>query len=312
MNRLVPEKNLSTAMLSMRGGMWVRISSLWPEYWELTKPRLSFLVLVTTFVGYCMATVGRLDWALLGHTMLGTAFVAGGAAALNQWIERDLDARMKRTAERPLPSGRLASLEALVFGAMLTVMGMLYLVWTVNLLVAFLTCVTLSSYLFLYTPLKTRTPLCTLVGAIPGAIPPMIGWAAVEGRLGFGAWLLFGILFCWQMPHFYALARMYREDYEQGGFPMLTVLDREGTRTGREIVFYILALINISLLPTFIGMTGMLYFGGALALGVVFLVFGLLAAFHKTVVSSRKLFLASIFYLPAMLLLMVADKVTLY
>jgi len=305
MNESIPAKT-STDAITWREG---RLSAVLPEYWELTKPRLSFLVLVTTFVGFCMASAGRLDWIRLLHTMLGTGFAAGGAAALNQWIERRLDARMKRTVERPLPAGRLMPMEALIFGVSLCIVGLLYLTATVNLLASFLTAMTIVSYLFVYTPLKTRTPLCTVIGAIPGALPPMIGWSAVEGRLSFGAWLLFGILFCWQMPHFYALARMYRDDYELGGFPMLTVVDREGTRTGREIVFYILALLNISLLPTFVGMTGYLYFTTTLLLGLLFLAFGLVAAVRRTIVSSRKLFLASIFYLPAVLLVMVADKV---
>lgn len=278
------------------------------DYWEMTKPRLTFLVLVTTLVGFCMGSRAPINWMLLLHAMLGTAFVAGGAAVLNQYLEKDLDARMKRTEDRPLPAGRLEANDALVFGASLSVLGMLYLVWRVNLLTAFLAAFTLSSYLFAYTPLKRKSPLCTLVGAVPGAIPPMMGWSAAQDSLGTGAWILFAILFLWQMPHFYALAQVYREDYARGGFPMLSVLDPDGRRTGVEIIAYTLALLPTSLAPSLVGMTGHLYFWGALLLSLGFLAFGIAAAKRRTIPSSRKLFLASIFYLPFILILMVANK----
>lgn len=278
------------------------------DYWELTKPRLTFLVLVTTLVGFCMGSGSPINWWLFAHAMLGTALVAGGAAVLNQYLERDADARMKRTQDRPLPAGRLSPGDALVYGAGLSVAGLLYLVWRVNLLTSFLAAFTLSSYLFAYTPLKRRTPLCTLVGAVPGAIPPMMGWSAVNDSLATGAWILFAILFLWQMPHFYALAQVYREDYARGGFPMLSVVDPEGKRTSLEIIAYTLALVPVSLAPTFIGLTGSWYLVGAVLLGLGFVAFGLASARRRSIESSRRVFLASIFYLPFILILMVADK----
>lgn len=278
------------------------------EYLELTKPRLTFLVLVTTLVGFCMALKGPLDTMLLFHTILGTALLAGGAAALNQFLERDLDARMKRTGDRPIPSGRLPAGDALLFGAGLCVAGLFYTALTVNLLTSFLGVITVSIYLFAYTPLKQITPLCTLVGAVPGAIPPMMGWSATSGALEPGAWTLFAILFLWQMPHFYALAQMYRDDYARAGFPMLSVVDPDGSRTAFQIISHTLMLIPVSLLPTALGMAGAAYFWGALALGIIFFIFAMHASIFRTIANSRKLFLASIFYLPFLLLLMVAAK----
>jgi protoheme IX farnesyltransferase len=277
-------------------------------FWELTKPRLTFLVMVTTFVGFCMASRSYFDWVLLVHTMLGTALVAGGAAVLNQFLERDVDALMKRTVERPLPSGKLQAGEALLFGVIISVVGMFYLVFFVNLLTSFLAVLTIGSYLFIYTPLKKKTPLCTIVGAFPGAIPPMIGWSAVNESLDRGAWILFAILFLWQMPHFYALARMYRDDYERGGFPMLTVVDPNGTRTGMQILSHTLLLLPVSLAPSLFGLTGKIYFWGALILSLLFLASAISASFSKNISTSRKLFFASILYLPLLLILMVADK----
>lgn len=277
---------------------------------ELTKARLTFLVLVTTFVGYCMAASGVWNWMLLLHAMCGTGLLAAGAAALNQYVERDLDLRMDRTKDRPLPSGQMNPVDALFLGVALSVAGLLYLAFLVNVLTSFLGVFTLVSYLFVYTPLKTRTPLCTLVGAVPGAIPPMMGWAAANNSLGIGAWLLFIILFLWQMPHFFALAQMYRDDYARGGFPMLSVVDSNGERIGAQILSHSFLLIPASMAPYFFGMTGIIYLIGAGILSLVFLLFGVIAALQKNYSSSKKLFLASIFYLPLMLILMVADKVS--
>ncbi len=303
----IKQQDVSTAVFP--GGRLATKSSRLTDYWELTKPRLTFLVLITTLVGFCMGSSASLDWILLFHAMIGTALVAGGAAVLNQFLERDLDARMDRTEDRPIPSGRLPAGDALLFGAVLSVAGLLYLVVAVNLLTSFLAAITLGMYLFVYTPLKKKTPLCTTVGAFPGATPPLIGWAAVSGTLDAEAWILFAILFFWQMPHFYALAQMYRDDYARAGLPILTVVDPDGFRTGMQIVSHTLLLLPASLAPAFFGMTGMLYFWVALFLSLGFLGFGLHAAFSRTVAGSRRLFLASIFYLPSLLMLMVADKV---
>jgi protoheme IX farnesyltransferase len=215
---------------------------------------------------------------------------------------------MKRTSDRPLPAGRLASGDVQVFGAILSMVGLVYLALTVNLLTAFLGALTLGVYLFVYTPLKKVTPLCTLVGAVPGAIPPMMGWTGATDSIGSGAWILFCILFFWQMPHFFALARLYREDYARGGFPMLSVVDPDGMRTGLQIVAHTLLLLPASLAPTLFGMTGMVYFYSALVLSIGFLATGVWAAFDRTDSSSKKLFLASIAYLPLILILMVVDK----
>ena len=281
-----------------------------PDFWELTKPRLTFLVLVTAAVGFCMGSRGALDWLLLFHTILGTALVAGGASAFNQLLERDADAKMERTHDRPLASGRMQARDALVFGAILSAGGVLYLGVALNGLTALLGMTAWLSYVFVYTPLKRRTPLCTVVGAVPGAIPPVMGWTATGNSMDWGAWALFAILFLWQIPHFLALARMYREDYIRGGFPMLPVVDPEGSRTSRRIFLYCLALVPVSLAPCFLGLCGNLYFAGALALGIGFLGLGIRAALLRTMTSSKQLFFASIFYLPFLLMFMVANKIS--
>ncbi len=279
------------------------------DYWELAKPRLTFLVLITTFIGFCMGSSAPFNWGLLVHTMLGTAFVAGSAAILNQFLEREADGQMKRTQDRPLPSGRLQPDDALIFGAILGVCGLFYLVTAVNLLTGFIAAITLGSYLFVYTPLKKISPLCTVIGAIPGAMPPMIGWSAARDNLDAYGWILFAILFLWQMPHFYALAQIYREDYARGGFPMLSVVDPTGWRVGMQIVSHTFLLIPASLAPTLFGMTGKIYFWGALILGIGFFYFGLCAAISQKASNLKKLFVVSIFYLPFLLILMLFDKI---
>jgi protoheme IX farnesyltransferase len=216
---------------------------------------------------------------------------------------------MKRTKERPLPAGRLRSSTALVFSVGISVAGTIYLVVLVNLLTAALGAAALLIYIFAYTPLKRRTWLCTVVGAVPGAIPPMMGWTAVTGRLDALAWVLFGIVFLWQMPHFLAIAWLYRQDYARAGFPMLPVIDSEGKRTARQIIIYTLALVAVSLLTTVMGLTGAIYFFGALTLGLAFLVLGVALAATRTGLSARRLFLGSVLYLPVLLILMVVDKV---
>ncbi len=280
----------------------------WADYYELTKPRMNALVVITTAVGYYMAVRGWTDWARLLHTVVGTALTAAGASVLNQYVERDLDAKMPRTADRPLAAGRIAPVEALAMGVILGAVGVLYLAVLVNPLSAALAAITLATYVFLYTPLKTRTSLCTVVGAVPGAIPPMIGFAAADGYLAPGAWALFSILFFWQLPHFLAIAILYRDDYERGGMKMLPVIDPDLGFTGRQIVLWSLALIPVSFFPVRVGMNGVAYFVAAAVLGVAFLAFAVRCALTRERVDARRLFFFSIIYLPALLGAMTAGK----
>src|SRR3954468_17801700 len=246
------------------------------DLYELTKPRMNFLVVATTMVGYYMACRDWSDWRLLVHTLLGTALTAAGSAVLNQYVERDYDALMPRTANRPLATGRVSPAEGLAFGVLLSVLGLLDLSLFVNPLTAALGALTLGSYVFLYTPLKRITTLCTVVGAIPGALPPVMGVTAAAGAITPAAMLLFAVLFLWQMPHFLAIAILYRDDYAKGGFKMLPVVDREGVATARQIVVYSLTLIPVTLMPAVFQVTGVIYFAAALLMGVAFLGFGLL------------------------------------
>jgi protoheme IX farnesyltransferase len=248
------------------------------------------------------------DLWLLVHTLLGTALVAGGTNALNQLSERDVDARMRRTRGRPLPSGRLTPRAAGAFAAAISVAGVAYLAATVNLLTAGLAALTLTSYVFLYTPLKRRTSLNTLVGAVPGALPIVGGWTAAGGRLDVAAAALFWILFLWQLPHFLALAWVYRDDYRAGGLVMLGGVDATGRLTGRMSLLFALALVPVSLVPTLLGVTGAVYFVGALLLGGLYAAAGAALCFATTERRARRLFLTSIAYLPALLTLMVVDR----
>lgn len=279
------------------------------DFYELTKPRMNFLVVVTTMVGFYMATRGAFsDWALLLHTVVGTALAAAGASVLNQYVERGPDALMRRTQNRPLPAGRVSPLEALVLGVCLSAGGGLYLAALVNPLTATLGVATIASYVFLYTPMKRWTTLCTVVGAVPGAIPPMMGWSAVSNSLPAEAWALFGILFFWQMPHFLAIAILYRDDYAAGGFKMLPVVDEGLVATGRQMLLYGLALIPVTLMPVGLRMAGPVYLVAAVVLGLVFLGFGAACAWRKTRVDARRMFLASIVYLPLLLAALMLDK----
>jgi heme o synthase len=274
-------------------------------FFQLTKPRITFLVVLTTLVGFLVGAPHPLPILLLLHTLVGTALAAGAAGALNQWAERRADAAMRRTARRPLPSGRLTPLEAAVFGVALTTAGTAYLAVATNALAGALAAATVGSYLLLYTPLKRVTSLATIVGAVPGALPPLIGWAAVRGRLGPEAWVLFGIVFLWQMPHFLALAQLYRADYARAGFRMLTVEDATGRGAGRQALLYALALVPVSLLPTPLGLAGPVYFAGALALGVAFLASGVgMAIDPASPAAARRLFRVSLLYLPAICILL--------
>ncbi len=282
--------------------------SLPADLWELTKPGINALVLVTAAVGSYLASEGRLDIQLLIWTLGGTALLSGGTNALNQYAERVADTRMKRTRDRPLPAGRLQPGLALTFAVSISVAGALVLALLVNPLTALLGVVALVVYIFAYTPLKKRTSLCTIVGAIPGAIPPMMGWTAVSGRVDVVAWVLFAIVFLWQLPHFLAIAWLYRADYAKAGLPMLPVVDPEGIWTGHQIILYSLALLPVSLLTTILDVTGAIYFFGALTLGVGLIALGVGVAVARSGLYARRLFFASIVYLPALLILMVIDK----
>ncbi len=281
------------------------------DFLELTKPRITFLVVLTTLVGFYMGVEDKWVHMLLTHTVLGTALVAGGASAINMFLERKLDALMYRTIRRPLPSGRLKPGNAIVFALVISVAGILYLYIFVNALTSVLSTITLLSYALLYTPLKTKTWLCTLVGAVPGALPVTMGWAAATGGLSWGAWALFSIVFFWQIPHFYAIGWMYREDYARAGFPMLPVLDASGRRTGRQASLYTVILILASVGPFLLGITGSLYLIGAVAMGLLFLAYGVRFMLDRSQTSARRLFFASIGYLPALLALLMAGKVGL-
>jgi protoheme IX farnesyltransferase len=274
----------------------------------LTKPRVVVMILVTTLVGYYVGLTGAPDYVKVLHLVIGTLLAAGGTLALNQYWERHVDALMERTRMRPLPDGRLQPLEALVFGTAITVLGIVYLAACVGVLSAAVTAATAVLYLFAYTPLKLRTALCTIVGAVPGALPPVTGWVAARDDLALGAWILFGILFLWQLPHTLAIARLYREDYARAGVRVLPVVDVGGT-TERQIVTACLALLAVSLLPTLIGLAGGVYFIGALLLGLTFVALGGLQALAPSTTSARRVLYASLLYLPALLALLAFDKV---
>src|SRR4029077_5064472 len=266
-------------------------------------------VVITTVAGFYLGSRAALDWALLAHTLLGTTLVGAGTAALNQYIERDMDALMRRTASRPLPLGTLQPADVLRFGAALVIIGSVWLAIAVNALSALLALATCLFYLGLYTPLKTRTTLATAVGALPGALPPLIGWAAACGHLSAGAWILFAILFFWQFPHFFAIAWMYREDYARAGIRMLPVVDPTGDATFGQIVATSAILVPVGLLPSVIGMSGMLYVTGPLILGMLLLQVSLWTSRSRTNVRAKWLMHATVAHIPLLLLLMIFDKV---
>jgi protoheme IX farnesyltransferase len=278
-------------------------------YLTLTKPDVSLLVLMTTGAGFYMGARGPVDWLRLAHTVFGTMLIAAGTAALNHYIERDSDRYMRRTAARPLPSGVLKPNEALLFGVGLAIAGAADLSLAGGALASALGILTCLSYLLAYTPLKKRTVWATFVGAFPGAVPPMIGWAAATGSLDRGAWVLFAILFLWQFPHFHAIAWMYRDDYSRAGILMLPVVDRDGSRTFRQIILTSIALIGISLLPSLLGLTGALYFFGALAVSNALLQVCLWAASTKSNARAKWLMHATVLHIPLLLGLMMYDKV---
>ncbi len=279
------------------------------DFLELTKPRIVVMVLVTTFVGFYLASPRSIDWAQLIQTLTGTAFAAAGVLALNQYLERDIDAQMARTRCRPLPDKRIQPTEALVFGILITVSGLLYLTLAVNLLSGLVIASIVVSYLFVYTPLKQKSSLCTVIGAIPGALPPVVGWVAAKGTFDVEAWVLFAILFLWQLPHSLSIACLYRDDYAQAGICLLPVIHPDGVSTRRQIVSNCLALLAVGLLPTLMGIAGAVYFFSALILGVVFLAFGINLAISRSTHAARWLLHASLVYLPLIFLMMALDRI---
>jgi protoheme IX farnesyltransferase len=290
-------------------------SAVWSDYWALTKPEVNFLIVVTTFAGFYLGHAGQwrdFPFLLSINAVLGTLLVASGTGTLNQYIERRFDAQMRRTARRPLAAGRLEPPAVLWFGIALSVAGSVYLAVAVNLLSSVLAIATLLSYLFFYTPLKRKTPLCTLVGAFPGAMPPLIGWAAASGKLTFEAWTLYAVLFLWQFPHFMAIAWMYREDYDRASYQVLPHDDRARARfVNWQTLLPLSALVLLSLLPALTGVTGVsliFYLIGALLLSLGFLYYGTQFVVNKSWATARRLLAASIVYLPLQFVLIVLPK----
>ena len=284
------------------------------RYLELTKPRITCFILMSTAIGFvCGMNAGtsgfRWTWVTLLHTLLGTALIASGTAALNQWYEREADAKMDRTSARPIPSGRVTGPHALIFAIVLSIAGFVELWLGANLLTAMLGLFTLASYLFLYTPMKQRSAHSTTIGAIPGAMPPLIGFAAASGTLNWDAWILYAILFLWQFPHFYAIAWMYRADYARAGILMLPVVEPDGESTSRRMLWFSLALLPISVLPKFFAMAGNYYLAGALILGLIYVYASLRSVIDCSVLRARQVLLASVLYLPFLYGLLVLDRI---
>jgi protoheme IX farnesyltransferase len=307
-----PDISTSSGSLALSAPIAARTPSRFADLFSLTKPRMNVLVLATTAVGYYMAIDRWTSWLPLIHLLLGTGMTAAAASVLNQVIERNHDRLMPRTRNRPLPAGRIAPTEALILGIALSLTGTLYLALAVNILTAVLGTFTLLSYIFLYTPLKRITSLNTVVGAIPGAIPPVMGFTAVDGALSPQAISLFGILFLWQMPHFLAIAILYRNDYAAGGFKMLPVIDKDLSVTSRQILLYSLALVPVTLLPVALNMAGAAYFCTATLLGMAFFTFGINVAATKSRDDAKRLFVASIIYLPILLATLMLNKPTFF
>ena len=284
-----------------------RRSTTLSDYISLTKPRLNLLVVLTSAAGYYLGVTGPLNLAEMAKAVAGTALVAGGAAVLNQVYERDTDARMRRTRMRPLPDQRMAAPEATIYGVVMSVAGLATLAWSTNWVAATLALATIALYLFVYTPMKRTSNLSTLVGAVPGALPAVIGWSAARGDIAIGGWTLFAIVFLWQIPHFMAIAWMYRDDYRAAGFPMLPVVEPDGLRTGQQALLYAAALLPVSIGPSVVGIAGWAYFWLALVLGIALLVLSARFARSRTDKAARELFFASIIYLPLIWAVMVLD-----
>jgi protoheme IX farnesyltransferase len=276
-------------------------------YLELTKPRILLMVVLTTAMGYFLGSAKAWEWGAATFLLLGTSAVCAGATALNQYLERDADQKMLRTQNRPLPTGIIEPNHAMIFGILLVLGGVFLLYYTVNLLTAFLSLLTAFLYVLVYTPIKKVSWLNTTIGAIPGALPPLGGWAAATGELSSCGWILFWILFIWQHPHFYAIAWMYREDYKRGGFQMLPVIEPDGKSTFQQIILFLFLMIFTATLPFLTGMSGKIYLCGAIALSIVFLLSGLQLNTTKTFSDAKKLLANSILYLPALLILILLD-----
>jgi len=279
------------------------------DYIVLLKPRITALVLVTTALGFFLGAHSLNLWGTLLWTLFGTALSCGGSSVLNMYLERDVDSLMHRTKRRPIPAGRVPAAHALAFGVICVLLGVATLVLKVNLLCGFFALLTAFLYVLVYTPLKRQTWLNTFIGAIPGALPPVGGWAAATGGAELGAWILFAILFIWQHPHFYAIAWMYREDYGRAGLKMLPVVEPDGASTFRQVLIYSSLLIPVSVAPYFLGMSGVVYLIGTLILGVLFFYVGLEVARSRSVADARRLLRASVIYLPILLILIVADSI---
>ncbi len=279
------------------------------DYIELVKPRLVLMILITTAAGFYLGTQGAVNWLLFLHTLIGAGLTAAGVLGLNQYLERDIDSQMARTQQRPLPAGRMHPMEALFFCALLTGSGMLYLTFLVNPLSGFVISLIVVSYLFVYTPLKRKTSLCTLIGAVPGALPPVVGWVAAQGTLSGAAWVLFAILFLWQLPHSLAIAYIYREDYANAGLKLLPVIHPDGASTRRQIVTNCVALFGIGLLPTLFNIAGGIYFLAALFIGGMFLASGVYLKKTHSVKAARYVLYASLLYLPLIFITMAIDKI---
>lgn len=277
-------------------------------YLNLTKPRITFLVVLSALAGFALGSGSSVSWLLFGHFTIGITLLSSGIGTLNQYWERDLDKLMDRTKIRPLPKGQIDPRRALAFGVILAVVSEAYLAWFVNPLTAGWGLVALGSYLFIYTPLKTRTHWSTFIGAIPGALPPLLGWAAATNHVGAEALVLFGIMFLWQFPHFHAIATMYREDYARAGIRMLPVIEASGRSTARQIVLYSIALVPVSLMPTFLHFSGRIYLGGALIMSLLFLRVSIRTARNMSREEARRLLKASVLYLPLLLGLMVLNR----
>jgi protoheme IX farnesyltransferase len=284
----------------------VSAGSIARDYLQLSKSRIVLMVLITTAAGYLFGAQS-VDGLVMLHALLGTALVAAGTNALNQYVEREHDARMHRTRTRPLPAGRITPRAALIFSSAIAVIGTVYLGLAVNWLTAALGAFTLTTYIFIYTPLKRVSTINTLIGAIPGAIPPLMGWTAATNQLGAGGWIIFGILFLWQLPHFMAISWLHREDYARGGFAMLAVRDTDGAAVARQAIFYTLALLPVSVAPSLLGMTGTIYFIGAAAAGAALLAATIRFFFDRGPRSARSLFMISNLYLITVMLLLVVN-----
>jgi protoheme IX farnesyltransferase len=278
------------------------------QYYELIKPRIALLIVISTAVGYCYGVGQHFSLVTLFHALLGTALMAAGSATLNQWYERDLDALMTRTKMRPIPAGTITPAQALTFGVAVSVLGVLELLIFVNVLAAGLGLLTSAGYLFAYTPLKRKGPICTTIGAVPGAMPPLIGYAAASGHLTVQAWVLFAILFLWQFPHFHAIAWLYREEYERAGIKMLAVVRPFGNALALEIMIALILLIPATLAPTFLHMAGKVYFAAAIVLNLAFLYFGVQMSREHDRPRARKLLLASVIYVPLLFAFLVIDN----